>query len=333
MLLARIGQSATGRYASAISLLQRVKFIGRVVADSKSTATLSIRSRPIGLSNRISHQEFATKAPASKPKAHTSRTTTRKTSSTKKAAPKKRKTARKVAKKTVKRARKPRVKKELSDEEKQKLKIRELKLNALGTPHGLPATAWAVLVAEITKNSTTVVVGVKEAAVKYRNLLPEERERYNHIANENKTKNQAAYKSWVESYTPDQIRVANNARVQLRRLTTRGRRWTQIRDDRQVKRPASARILFSKDRWASGDFNGMKVTDVPPLLSREWNALSTQEKKVYEDRYTQSRAEYTAERSRVYGSTNKPTQRARASKDSTAATAQVRREAAAAAAT
>lgn len=176
MLLARIGQSATGRYASAISLLQRVKFIGRVVADSKSTATLSIRSRPIGLSNRISHQEFATKAPASKPKAHTSRTTTRKTSSTKKAAPKKRKTARKVAKKTVKRARKPRVKKELSDEEKQKLKIRELKLNALGTPHGLPATAWAVLVAEITKNSTTVVVGVKEAAVKYRNLLPEERE-------------------------------------------------------------------------------------------------------------------------------------------------------------
>ena len=67
--------------------------------------------------------------------------------------------------------------------------------------------------------------------------------------------------------------------------------------------------------------------------NQEYLRNSDEFQQVYEDRYTQSRAEYTAERSRVYGSTNKPTQRARASKDSTAATAQVRREAAAAAAT
>ena len=178
MLPSRVGQSAIGRYASAISLSQRVKFIGRVVAGSNiAAATLSIRSHPIGLSNGILHQGFATKAPASKPKAHTGRTTTRKkASSTKKAAPKKKRTARKVAKKIVKKASKPRVKKVLSDEEKQKLKIRELRAKALTTPHGLPATAWAVLVSEITKKSSNVVSGVKEAAVKYKNLLPEERE-------------------------------------------------------------------------------------------------------------------------------------------------------------
>lgn len=95
----------------------------------------------------------------------------------------------------------------------------------------------------------------------------------------------AEYKAWVKSYTPDQIRLANNARAQLRRRlagTLKGAiSHTQtIEDGRQVKRPTSAWGFFFAERQASSDFGGITVTERSRLISSEWKELSASEKQV-----------------------------------------------------
>lgn len=113
------------------------------------------------------------------------------------------------------------------------------------------------------------------------------KQQLNHQANENKAANQAAYKKWVESYTPDQIRLANIARKALQRKVpsptgkkSSRRGVVQIHDDRQVKRPQSAYFKFTLDRKASGDFKGIALGDVAKQVTKEWNELSAGEKKV-----------------------------------------------------
>lgn len=110
---------------------------------------------------------------------------------------------------------------------------------------------------------------------------------YNHIANENKAANQAAYSEWVASYTPEQIRKANNARRLLKRKTatadgkkSSGRGLTPIKDDRQIKRPNSAYFKFGIERRESGDFKGIPLGEAAKLITKEWNELSAGEKKV-----------------------------------------------------
>jgi hypothetical protein len=51
-------------------------------------------------------------------------------------------------------------------------------------------------------------------------------------------------------------------------------------DERVPKRPASGFSQFVKDRHATGDFKGIKVTDSLKMISEEWKALSASEKKV-----------------------------------------------------
>lgn len=102
---------------------------------------------------------------------------------------------------------------------------------------------------------------------------------YNHVANQNKAANEIAYKQWVESHTPEQIRVANNARAQLRTkdpLHT----WKSIHDDRFPKRPGHPMMFFAKERYASGDLKGIALGDNARLVAREWAALSPSDKKV-----------------------------------------------------
>lgn len=110
---------------------------------------------------------------------------------------------------------------------------------------------------------------------------------YNHIANQNKAENQAAYADWVQSYTPEQIRQANAARTVLKRKVSTdksrkatGRGLSPIKDDRQIKRPNSPYLKFNIDRQNSGDFKGMPVAKASQLITQEWNALSAGEKKV-----------------------------------------------------
>lgn len=92
---------------------------------------------------------------------------------------------------------------------------------------------------------------------------------YNHAVNQNKAENEAALKSWVESHTPDQIRIANNARRSLLRAGNKGGH-TQIPDSRIPKGRATAMALWMGERHASGDLKGLGAVERVRLLAKEW---------------------------------------------------------------
>lgn len=100
----------------------------------------------------------------------------------------------------------------------------------------------------------------------------------NHIVVQNKAANEIAYKTWIESHSPDQIRKANNARIALR--TVSKGKWPKLHDPRLPKRPSNARVFFLKDRFDSGDFAGIKIEDVQTIITKEWNALKPSEQQV-----------------------------------------------------
>lgn len=92
--------------------------------------------------------------------------------------------------------------------------------------------------------------------------------------------NTIALKEWTESHTPEQIRLANNARLLLKRKTGKTRSYSPLKDSRIPKRAVSGFVLFAADRWASGDFKGVKVGDSAPIIRREYLALSDVDRKV-----------------------------------------------------
>lgn len=104
-------------------------------------------------------------------------------------------------------------------------------------------------------------------------------QRLNRAANEAAEENKKAYKKWVESYTPMQIREANNARRQLKAKLVNYNKG-QIQDDRAVATPASAYIIFFKERYATGEFKNMSTTEAAKLVGAEWKALSASSKEV-----------------------------------------------------
>lgn len=113
---------------------------------------------------------------------------------------------------------------------------------------------------------------------------------YNHIAHQNKEKNEIAYKKWLAQFTPAQVKDANAAR---RLLSTRWaeknnktkkniRKFPTIQDDRLVKHPKSAYIYFNIDRQQSGDFHKMTIRESATLIGREWKQLDEASRKVCE---------------------------------------------------
>lgn len=104
---------------------------------------------------------------------------------------------------------------------------------------------------------------------------------YNRIANKNKAENEAEYKKWINSYKPEEIHLANNARHQLKRLSSgRTGKYTNLQDPRIPKQPGSPQSLFTRDRWSSGDFKGVKLADAAPRIAKEWKELSPSQRKV-----------------------------------------------------
>lgn len=104
---------------------------------------------------------------------------------------------------------------------------------------------------------------------------------YNHIASQNKAQNSAAYRQWVISHSPKQIRDANNARRQLAQKKKKGSKSpSPIRDERVVRQPESSYLFFYNSRWKTGDFKGIPVREAAKLASQEWKALSAAEKQV-----------------------------------------------------
>lgn len=62
--------------------------------------------------------------------------------------------------------------------------------------------------------------------------------------------------------------------------TKHTQKYPPLHDDRLVKRPVTAYILFNSNRHASGDFHRMPLKESSALIGREWKELSAQEKKV-----------------------------------------------------
>lgn len=105
------------------------------------------------------------------------------------------------------------------------------------------------------------------------------------MAAERNEARKAEYSAWVKSYTPDEIRRANNARVQLRKKFAGKFKGTvantrSIDDDRMPKRPRPGWTFFFSERQASSDFQGISVPERSRLISAEWKALNASEKQV-----------------------------------------------------
>lgn len=136
--------------------------------------------------------------PASRPKAHTGRTTTAarrapttsKTSAAKKPPPKKttpkpKPKAKSKAKPRIKPKPKPAKKakakprKALTEKQKSARAVKNLKATALATPHGVPSTAWSVFYVEhLKQQGGTNRLGpvMKEAGAKWKQIMPEQLE-------------------------------------------------------------------------------------------------------------------------------------------------------------
>ena len=102
---------------------------------------------------------------------------------------------------------------------------------------------------------------------------------YNHIANQNRAENQRAYREWILSMTPDNIRKANVARNNLKRLGIKGYR-VHLVDDRQVTRPRSAHVEFLKERFSTGDMKGIAAAHALKQIMKEWRELGETDKQV-----------------------------------------------------
>ncbi|RDL41967.1 uncharacterized protein BP5553_01946 [Venustampulla echinocandica] len=218
--------------------------------------------------------KVATKAPSKTTKSKSAGSTT-----------KAKKPAKKVAKKP-KAVKKP-AKKVLTDKQRTAASIRDLKAKALTPPPNKPSTVWQLIFQESMKSKTReggISDTAREAAAKYKSLSPAELETYNHKANQNKLENEAALKKWVETHTPEEIRIANNARTLLKRKLEKPNRFTLISDPRMPKRPINPYLLYVRDKMTSGDFKGIKTSEAVTLISNEWRALSPSQKKPYEDR-------------------------------------------------
>ncbi|KAN0117406.1 hypothetical protein V8E51_003383 [Hyaloscypha variabilis] len=303
-MLSTIGRAAIRRVVgrgpqstnSALRSLWHLQYTG-TFHDPNSSSALSKSSSSLGRCYAT-----ATKA-ASKPKATTAKTA--KPAVAKKAVKKPvKKLAKKKVVKKLKAKPKGRPKKILTPEEAKKAAarqvVKEQKAKALSPPKNLPQTAWTVLASEWAKahpeGKPSPLIG---ASAKYKSLSPAELEQYNHVANQNKAANAIAYKQWVESHTPEQIRLANNARTQLRTkdpLHT----WKPIHDDRRPKRPSTPMVFFAKERYASGDLKGIPLGDNSRLVSREWAALSPSDRKAYEDLAIADRQRYAQEFKTVF---------------------------------
>lgn len=99
----------------------------------------------------------------------------------------------------------------------------------------------------------------------------------------NKEANESFYKAWVQSHSPLRIKEANSARLRLKLLTKDRKRpikLSKIKDDRQVPRPLTPFMQFSKERRASGDFKHLAAGDILKQLAREWAAMTPEDKKV-----------------------------------------------------
>ncbi|CZT16636.1 uncharacterized protein RCC_02471 [Ramularia collo-cygni] len=146
---------------------------------------------------------------------------------------------------------------------------------------------------------------MRSVAAEWKALGPADIEHYNHIARLKTEAANAAYKRYVESYTPEQIRQANAARKQLNKKNPtkagKGLKYREIQDERIVTRPRNSFILFALSRLPSADFKNILAKDRMQLIGKEWNALSADEKAKFEELAKQDKTRYLEEFKNTYG--------------------------------
>ncbi|CAE7010958.1 hypothetical protein HRS9139_01843 [Pyrenophora teres f. teres] len=262
-----------------------------VLSSRRSYATTTRATKPTATVKKAV-KTVAAKKPATKAKAAPGK----KAAPAKKTAKTQKKPAAKKAAKKKPAAKKPgrkRAKKALTPEEKEKAKIRELRAKALKEPVSQHAIApFHVYISEKLSGSkgtsAEARANVGNAAKAFKNLTPAELEHYNHLANQKMAEKQAEFKAWLHSYTPDEIRIANNARAQLRKKLAGTQKKSvaytkKLVDDRVPKQTPTSYLCFFLERHASGDFKNIKAADAAKLIGTEWKSLSAAEKKKYED--------------------------------------------------
>lgn len=310
--------------AAARDVAQLSRKLRTVVATSASNTAVNNASAAAPLTfaqfQRIRGYATATKTRAStaaKKAPAKKTTTTKKAAAAKKTTATKKKTAAKPKKKAVAKPKKKELtefqierleKRKLRDaEQKKKDHLKELKAMALQEPKQKPASPFQILLVETihreltgTKGASRIGEIAKAVSQQYKNLSPSELERLNRAANEAAEENKKAYKKWVESYTPMQIREANNARRQLKAKLVNYNKG-QIQDDRAVATPASAYIIFFKERYATGEFKNMSTTEAAKLVGAEWKALSASSKEKYENMAAEEKQRYARKYKSVYG--------------------------------
>ncbi|KAK4987503.1 hypothetical protein LTR66_007584 [Elasticomyces elasticus] len=202
---------------------------------------------------------------------------------------------------------------ELQAQKDAEMHLQALKDAALYPPPEKGRSAWQEFSMVELKGPhpdgvTIPSVRLTAAAAKWKALPPAELEHWNHLANEHKAANKAAYMSWVESHTPEQIRAANRARGKLNRLdTTRKRRALLIpliKDHRRITAPRPAYNFFMRERHASGDLRHIPLAEATKLIGQEWRALGEEEKQKYLDLGTEERIQYRKDKSSTGGQSN-----------------------------
>ncbi|CAL5870886.1 uncharacterized protein PFLUO_LOCUS5127 [Penicillium psychrofluorescens] len=205
-------------------------------------------------------------------------------------------------------------KRELTDEQKaakaerkkvvqRRALVQQLKQNALTPPKRLPDQYFSLVVqdkyADVKNPSITQSEAFKAVSQIASSLTAEEKERYEAKARANMATNAAQYEQWLKQHTPLQIKEANLARRRLSTLVKKN--YRQIRDDRLVKKRSSAFMFYVQERYASGDFLHMKVTDATTRVAQEWKGLTESEKQKYHDLQAQDQVRYRREYLQVYG--------------------------------
>ncbi|KAK4042101.1 hypothetical protein C8A01DRAFT_33865 [Parachaetomium inaequale] len=221
----------------------------------------------------------------------------------KKAAAKKKTATKKAAKPkaaVAKKAAKPK-KAPLTEEEQARIKIRALKKTALlkEEPVKLPVASWTTFVSKNMKRamdrnpSPTFTEAVRELSDEFKALPDAEKEKLEVERKENSVANEVTMRNWVDSYTPQQIRQANLARMQLRRKYNVGLKL--ISDPRFPKSVLTGYMAYMKSRINDPEFAGLDGQARIVKISPGWKQLSAEERKRFEEIAETDLARYNKE--------------------------------------
>ncbi|KAI1000010.1 hypothetical protein K3495_g8189 [Podosphaera aphanis] len=209
----------------------------------------------------------------------------KKVGTTKSSSPKTKKVLKKkkvIAKKTVKKVRKV-IKKKLTPEQKAALQLKKVRQLVLSPPNTLPRSARTVFFAQqMTGQGPNIKIILSEIGSRWSNMSIEEKEHYQKICESNKAINEKKYQEWVLRYTPDQIRIANNARKLLNKRSKR-RVYSLLPDNRRPKRPLTNFFCYMQERMNSDDMKGHNSTDAVKLIAEEFKSLSPTQRKKFDD--------------------------------------------------